>query len=299
MASRLPPRVVVVTRPTEFERLLERHGTAQQAAFFLRTRDQSLDPVRERHERQEAAVTEVAAAIPPHWRRARVGRSDLDRFLFEPEDLVVAVGQDGLVANLAKYIDEQPVIGINPDRDRFEGVLVPHGVEAIRALLPRAAEGAIEIEARTMVRARLDNGEELYALNEVFVGHRSHQSARYEIAYGVEEEAHSSSGLIVATGTGATGWARSIHHSRDCALEMPQPEDPRLVFFVREAWPSVATGIDCVEGIVDEDAPLTLTSRMDVGGTVFGDGIEADRLEFGWGRRVEVGTAERRLRLVR
>jgi hypothetical protein len=29
----------------------------------------------------------------------------------------VAVGQDGLIANGAKYLDRQPVVGINPDLD--------------------------------------------------------------------------------------------------------------------------------------------------------------------------------------
>lgn len=43
-------------------------------------------------------------------------RGDLDRFLFEPDDIVLALGQDGLVANVAKYLDGQPVIGSNPSR---------------------------------------------------------------------------------------------------------------------------------------------------------------------------------------
>ena len=54
-----------------------------------------------------------------------------------------------------------------------------------------------------------------------------------------------------------------------------------------------------MEGLVDEGIPFELTSRMDDGGTIFGDGIEADRLEFGWGRRVEITAAERCLLLVR
>ena len=45
-------------------------------------------------------------------------RGDLDRFLFEPDDLVVIVGQDGLVANVSKYLDGQPVVGINPILNR-------------------------------------------------------------------------------------------------------------------------------------------------------------------------------------
>src|SRR5919201_6198828 len=124
------PRAVVVTRPTEYATLLARHGTHAQASFFLSSRGQSIDPLAERHHRLEAAVGQVLAAIPVAWRRASVTRADLDRFLFEPSDLVLAVGQDGLVANLAKYLHGQTVIGVNPAPDLYEGVLVRHPPEA-------------------------------------------------------------------------------------------------------------------------------------------------------------------------
>ena len=50
------------------------------------------------------------------------------------------------------------------------------------------------------VAAEADDGQRLLALNEVFVGHTSHQSARYRVTFGDAEERQSSSGVIVATG---------------------------------------------------------------------------------------------------
>ncbi|MEM7244562.1 MAG: hypothetical protein AAF533_04425 [Acidobacteriota bacterium] len=296
----LPPRVVVVTRPTDYEWLLHRHGTPQQARFFLEQRgDDTLESLRDRHESFRAIVGRVLTAAPPQWRRARVGRDDLDRFLFEPGDLVVVVGRDGLVANTAKYLSGQPVIGIDPEPELNEGVLVPHAPSAASELLALTAEERVEVEERSMVVARLDDGQELVALNEIFVGHVSHQSARYEIACRGAEESQSSSGVIVATGTGSSGWARSIATSRRTRVRLPRPTDRRLVFFVREAWPSRATGAELVEGKLGRRDELVLRSRMDHGGVIFGDGIESDRLRFGWGRRLTVGLARQRLRLVR
>ena len=146
-----------------------------------------------------------------------------------------------------------------------------------------------------MAEARLDDGVTLVALNEVFVGHRSHQSARYTLAAGGRAERQSSSGLIVATGTGATGWARSIMQASHIALELA-PTAPRLGYLVREAWPSPATGTDIVAGLVESE-PVVITSEMDDGGTIFADGIESDHLLFGWGRRVSIGVSSRRLAL--
>ena len=296
------PRVVVVTRQTEYAALVARHGTREQARFFLATRGRTLEELEAVDSDFRKAVIAVSAAIPVEWRRARVDRGDLDRFLFEPEDLVVAVGQDGLVANVAKYLAGQLVIGCNPDPSRNEGVLVRHAPGAAARLIPTLpsaiAAGDLPIEERTMVRARLDDGSGLLALNEIFAGHQSHQSARYRLAAGEREERQSSSGIVVTTGTGATGWGRSIALERHSTVVLPRPEERALAYFVREAWPSVATGATLTEGRVADDAVLAISSEMNDGGVVFGDGIEADHLEFGWGRRLEVKVAEERLRLL-
>jgi NAD kinase len=293
------PRAIVVTRASEYQALLARHGTRAQAAFFLERRGQALQDLERRHALLQAALEAVSRAIPPEWRRVRLDRSDLARFVFEPEDLVVAAGQDGLVANAAKYLTGQLVLGLNPDPDRYEGVLVPHRPEQAPGLLRAMAAGEVEVEVRTMVEARLDDGQRLLALNEVFAGHRSHQSARYRIALGGREERQSSSGVIAATGTGATGWARSINGERRRPLTLPGPVDPAIAFFVREPFPSVATGVSIDGAVLDRAHTLELVSEMNEGGVLFGDGIEDDQLDFAWGTRARLGAAEERLRLVR
>jgi NAD kinase len=292
------PRVVVVTRQTEYAALLARHGTREQARFFLATRGRAIEELEAADGVFRATLAAVSAAVPMEWRRVKVDRGDLDRFLFEPDDLVVAVGQDGLVANVSKYLTGQPVIGCNPDPSRYEGILVPHAAAEMGLLVPAAMAGEAPIGERSMVEAVLDDGLRLLALNEVFVGHQSHQSARYSIRLADRNERQSSSGVVVTTGTGATGWGRSIALERHSALAMPAPSERALAFFVREAWPSVATGATLTEGRVEEDTALAISSEMSEGGVVFGDGIEADRLEFGWGRRIEVRVAPERLRLV-
>lgn len=292
------PRVVVVTRATEYELLLARHATRSQAKFFLETRGQKIDAVEARHRAFESAAAEVTAAIPLEWRRNRVSRDELDRFLFEPDDTVVALGQDGLVANVAKYLDGQPVLGVNPDPESYDGVLVPLPPEAVRDLLAPATQRRAATESRTMVQASLDDGQSLIALNEIFVGHQSHQSARYRIGGPDKLERQSSSGVIIATGTGATGWARSIHRNRKTAVKLPSPTERRLAFFVREAFASVATGTSLTDGTLFPEDSLEVVSEMNTGGVVFGDGIEADRLAFDWGMRLEIRTAEKTLELV-
>jgi hypothetical protein len=293
VSSTLAPRVVVVSRHSELDELLARHGTRGAAAYFLRQRGRDLDEVTARHEALRAALAEVGRAVPADWRRGHVERADLPRFLFGPEDIVVAVGQDGLVANVAKYLDGQPVIGVDPEPGRNPGVLVRHAAGAVAGLLRQSGIG----EQRTMVVARLDDGQELYGLNEVYVGHASHQSARYVLGTpDGDRERQSSSGLIVGTGTGATGWCASIARERAAAPAPPAPDDRRLCWFVREAWPSPATGVRQDAGLLAAGQEIELTSESERL-VVFADGLESDAIELSWGQRVRVGVAERRLRL--
>lgn len=290
------PRAVFVTRETDYELLVARHATRDQARFFLETRGQRIEEVEARHHLFHAVLASARVAVPAEWRQALVKRADLDRFLFAPDDVVVPVGQDGLVANVAKYLGEQPVIGVNPAPDLYDGVLARIAVERLAKLFTASLAGAAGIERRTMVQATLDGGETLTALNEIFVGHRSHQSARYRIAIGDTAEDHSSSGLIVASGTGATGWARSIAEATHLDLALGH-EERAVGYWVREPFPSIATATTMRAGKLT-DRPLSVTSRMNDGGVIFADGIEQDFIAFDWGRRVAIAPAPRSLHLV-
>ncbi len=291
-------------RRTELDELIERHATRGQAAFFLKTRGRSIEDARERDRAVKGAIAAVSAAIPADWRRGSVERADLPRWSFDPGDIVVVVGQDGLVANVARYLDGQLVIGINPEPERNPGILVPHSPVAAGSLLvASAASGAgrragIEIESRVMVRAQVDDGQSLIALNEIYIGQPTHQTARYTLTVpGGRAERQASSGLIICTGTGATGWGRSAWIERHSPVDLPAPADQRLAWFVREAWPSPVTGVECTQGVLGRGQSVGLSAESDRL-VAFGDGIESDAVSVSWGQRVSIGLAAQTLHLV-
>ncbi len=293
-------RVVIVTRPTPLEQLIQRFGTYGQARFHLQSRSESIDWFEQLHQRLEDGLRLAVSALPTHLPYVRVARDDLDRFLFAPDDGVMIVGQDGLVANVAKYLHGQLAFGINPDPAHYDGVLCPHAPATSGSLIDwcAAQDTRFRVEARVLAEAQREDGQRLLALNEIFVGHRSHQSARYRLRVLDVEERQSSSGLIVATGTGSTGWARSIVTQRGIAQAMPTPIEQRLAWFVREPWPSVASGAALNFGSVDSRAALRVVSEMGEGGVIFADGIEGDCIEFVSGQSVQIGIAAQRLNLV-
>jgi hypothetical protein len=295
------PRAVIFTRRTPLQLLLAQHGTLGQARFFLESRKQRIASYEDGHERFMAALTHATSGIPEDWRRAVLDRDAVDRFLFGPDDVILAVGQDGLVANVAKYLTGQPVVGVNADPTRFDGVLCRIHPSSAGAALRWAAHRdspKFHLDARTLVDAMTDDGSRLRALNEIFVGHVSHQSARYTLTFDGRTENHSSSGIICATGTGATGWARSIRLQRSIKDAPPSPNDPSLEFFVREPFPSVSTATGLSYGRIREGSALRVVSQMGEGGVVFADGVEADRLPFSDGRSLTITLAPERLLLV-
>ncbi|GHJ46589.1 hypothetical protein Cs7R123_39310 [Catellatospora sp. TT07R-123] len=298
MSATLATRAVVVSRRSELSELLGRHGTRAAAEYFLRQRGREISEVEERHTAQQAALAVVSAALPADWRRGQVDRDDLARFLFAPEDVVITVGQDGLVANVAKYLDGQPVVGVNPEPRRFPGVLARFSAQQAAVLLRDVPAGRCETHRRAMVVATLDDGQQLAGLNEVYVGHQSHQSSRYLLtAPDGRRERHSSSGVLVGTGTGATGWCASVALERGMSQELPGPDAHDLCWFVREAWPSQATGVQCTAGRIAPGQQLSLTSESERL-VVFADGVELDHLVLAWGQRVDIGPSPRQLHLV-
>lgn len=306
-------KVIIVTRRTMLEELVERHGTRGQARFISASRGESLVEVEEAHDRYVAALAAVRSAVPAGVRSQVIERGFLPTFLFGPHDLVVTLGQDGLVVNVAKYLAAQPVLAFNPDPERIDGVLAPFPATIAATTLTAAIAGWLPARAFTMARAALDDGQAVDAVNDLFIGVGSHASARYRLEYGGRAEMQSSSGVIVSTGAGSTGWYRSVmtatagvaaaHLGRRAVGDLREryrfdPEAKELRFSVREPFVSRTSAADIVCGTVNAGDTLEIVSQMPQGGVIFSDGMEQDFVRFDAGMRAVIRVADRCLRLL-
>jgi NAD kinase len=301
-------KVVLVTRRTRLDELVARYHSVAQARFYIEHLGADFADYQREHATYLQAKASALAAIAPFRRRQVIDRQFLPNFLFGPDDIVVALGQDGLVANTMKYLEGQPLVGVNPDPARHDGILLPFKADDLPAVLAAVARDRRAAKAVTMAKATLSDRQALYAVNDLFVGPKSHTSARYEIALGEAREIQSSSGIIVSTGLGSTAWMRSIVTGalaiagggvdRD-AVYRPLPWDAdRLVFAVREPFPSVSSRTDIVFGAIRRGNELRLRSLMPEHGVIFSDGIETDFLQFNSGTEARIGIADRRGQLV-
>jgi NAD kinase len=299
-------KIVLVTRRTRLDDLLARHHTLSQARFYLEHLGADFSDYLKENAAYAHSLQQCVAALQDWGRYQIVERHYLPNFVFGETDIVVALGQDGLVANTLKYLDHgQPLIGVNPEPQRWDGVLLPFLPGELARVLGDVASERRPTRAVTMAEARLSDGQTLRAVNDLFIGPRTHTSALYDIELGGQRESQSSSGLIVSTGLGSSAWLKSVVTGslgvaralagavdHEPAPYQPLPWDTdRLTFVVREPFPSRSSRAELVYGNVTAPQTLTLRSRMPDHGVIFSDGMEADYLRFTAGMEARIGVA--------
>lgn len=307
-------KIVVVTRKTRLEELIERFNSREQARFYIEHLGGDFSDYEREYETYTQATGELRRSLARlnQLKVQVIERAFLPNFLFAETDIVVTIGQDGLVVNTAKYLAGQPVVAVNPDPARFDGVLLPFRVPQAGQVIAGLLAGRSRSRAITMAEAALNDGQMILAFNDLFIGMRSHGSARYRITFGPQSERHSSSGLIVSTGAGSTGWLSSMVHmaagiarfaaGANSSIEPGRLrfgwEEPKLIFVVREPFVSRTSQAGLVAGVIPEGEELILESYMPDQGVIFSDGVEADYVGFNSGAIARVGIAKQKTNLV-
>jgi NAD kinase len=301
-------KLVIVTRKTRLQELVERFNTRSQAKFYIEHAGGDFADYEREDDAYRSSLEVLRRSLDFEMPQQLVDRLLVPTFQFQKEDLIVTLGQDGLVANTAKYVGAQPIVAVNPEPGRFDGILLPFLPDQARSAVGEVIDAKARIREVTLAEIKLQDGQRLLAFNDLFIGARSHVSALYRITFRKKSEIQSSSGVLVSTGAGSTGWLSSVFNmasgvSRFCGgtpvkpIRMPW-EDPRLIYVVREPFVSRHSQANIVAGLLASGEELVLESLMPSGGAVFGDGMEADFLQFNSGATATVRAAEQRVRLV-
>ncbi|MBG2915544.1 MULTISPECIES: sugar kinase [Proteus] len=293
-------RFVLVMRKSRLQELIERFNTWSQAKFYLEHNNVEVKDYLNEHNLYQKQLTEAELILKSLGRFQLLERGLLPSYQFSPRDIVVVIGQDGLVANTLKYLNGQPIIAINPDPSRWDGKLLPFEIGQLKETVINTINKKMPFKTVTFAQATTNDGQSLLAVNDLFIGPKSHTSARYILQWNGTEEVQSSSGIIVSTGLGSTGWFQSILAGAMAITgEASHPllqgfswSERKLQFSVREPFPSRTTGVALTFGTIEPDSPLQLGSLMPENGVIFSDGIEDDYLQFNAGCIAHIGIAD-------
>ncbi len=304
-------KIVLIKRKTRLEDLIARYNTIAQARFYIEHMGSDFSDYILEDEHYKQAISKAQAQLEELGRVQVVDREFVPNFIFGEQDIIVVIGQDGLVANTLKYLTKQVLIGVNPDPARWDGVLLPFTVADLKLIVPEVFRQRRPVREVSMAKAALNDGQTIYGVNDLFIGQRTHVSSRYRIQLGGRQEYQSSSGIIVSTGLGSTGWLKSIlagavsivNFSAEKPIGAGQmkklPWDIDYLYFsVREPFPSKTSKADIVFGKVEKESPLRILSQMPENGVIFSDGMESDYLQFNSGIEATITVAEKRGHLI-
>ena len=298
---------IIVKNKTRLESLIERFNTKAQAKFYIERLGGNFADYEAEHDTFHHSLISLQTKLSKLIKNKTVERVYLPSFIFSEKNLIVVIGQDGLVANTAKYANNCPIIAVNPDKSRYDGILLPFNTSNFVSAVEKVMAGRYKVKTVGFAEAKLNDGQRLLAFNDLFIGVSSHVSARYKISYNNQMEEQSSSGLIVSTRAGSTGWLSSVFNmaygvtglfETDLQPKRPQLQDDELLFAVREPFQSVRTQIGITAGIIRDQENLRIESLMPANGVIFSDGIETDFLKFNSGAIATIGMAKETAKLV-
>lgn len=301
--------LVIIKGESRMKQLKKRFNTKKQAQFYMKSKGINIDEVEEEDNAIERSI-EAAQKISSSMMRTQVvDQNFLPNFSFGEDDVVVVIGHDGLVANTAKYVHNKPIIGVNPDPSLYDGILLPFTLDNYKKAVDKVRKNQHCFKEVTMAEAKLNDGQRLLAFNDFFIGHQAHKSARYKVHFQNREEQQSSSGIIVSTGAGSTGWLSSLINMANCinaqfggsgTIQQQQLSwnTDKLVFVVREPFLSRASNIQLTSGFITQQQQLRLESSMPKEGVIFSDGVTDDFIAFNSGTIAHIGIAEEKAILV-
>ena len=298
---------IIVKNKTRLESLIERFNTKAQAKFYIERLGGNFEDYVEEHETFQDSLNSLQTQLSKVIKHKTLERVFMPSFIFSENNLIVVIGQDGLVANTAKYSKGIPMVAVNPDKKRYDGVLLPFDTSNFIGGVENVISNNYQSKTMRFAEAKLNDGQRILAFNDLFIGASSHISARYKISYNNNQEEQSSSGLIVSTPAGSTGWLSSIFNmaygvtslfEKDLKVERPKLKDNELLFAVREPFQSMRTQTGIIAGVIKHQKVLTIESLMPTNGVIFSDGIETDFLKFNSGSIATIGIAPETAKIV-
>jgi len=298
---------IIIKNKTRLESLIERFNTKAQAKFYIERQGGDFNDYESEHETFYHSLHLLQTQLTNVIKHKIVERAYVPSFIFSPKNMIIVIGQDGLVANTAKYANNIPIVAVNPDKKRYDGILLPFDTSNFIGGVEKVIANKNSSKIMQFAEAKLNDGQRLLAFNDLFIGASSHISARYKISYNNDTEEQSSSGLIISTQAGTTGWLSSIFNmaygvtgafEKNPKHKMVKVNSGELLFVVREPFQSIRTQTDINIGIINDHKSLTIESLMPTGGVIFSDGIESDFLKFNSGMIATIGISRETANLV-
>jgi len=277
-------KILVVTKMSKFEReKLATHLSDENLVARYNALGESGLRILAAHLLHQEAIATCARELKPD--QVVSLESLKDHGLSPRYEVIIALGGDDFFKLVTHHNKGSlPILGVNSDPLSSVGALLPVTISELPEALKRLESGDYRIEPWTRISLRINGVECGSAINDIVLGKRDFRlTSRHELEYRGQKVTQRSSGMLISTGVGSTGWYASAglylgDHDRSF------PKTARYARFeLRE--PSVTvTEVDgvrvtrlpqLVEGTLSEGASLRITSLNDDEGIASRDSLDS------------------------
>ena len=239
----------------------ERHFTALQKRYHP-----MVEPLRLSHEENQRTIAAVCHALDA----ARLSYECIYRGQLKQisgYDLLLSIGGDGTLLEVARHAGDLPILGVNSDPTRSTALFCAADRTTFATCLAALLAGTLRQVSLTRLQMAInDTVLPHYALNDLLVTHSNPAAmASYTLRLDTISEAQKSSGIWIATAAGSTAAIRAAG-----GRVMPLRSRKRQ-YLVREPYMGDGRRYQLRKGLIAPDLPLQVTSRMRRG-RVFIDG---------------------------
>ncbi len=204
-------QALIILKKTKFELDEERYPDREFYAKITSLQNNCYERIYRSHLRQLES-RKILQEIFGH--ENCVFRDEFDRKNPSDYEYLIALGGDNHFTYVAHYAKGTKVIGCNSDVKTSRGVLLGFSPEMLRNAVENNFQDT-EIMEWSMIYGRLDYPEGTFmetvgCVNEISIRNMSPDlTSRYLIRYKDSQEEQKSSGLLLYTGAGSTGWYSS------------------------------------------------------------------------------------------
>jgi len=191
----MAPKILVVRKMSSLEYYYSGAHRSEELQKSHEEQNQTLQKILEQIEKNNAPYQVIT-------------RKDLTEALVQNYDLLVSAGGDGTAIAVAAFNKDIPQLNLKTDARSKGHLCCQDPIQALDDFF----NGDYQTEEWTRQAVYLDGNLIGRALNETAVGEgmKFTKMARYDIETDQKTEPHKNSGLIIATGTGSTGWPNAF-----------------------------------------------------------------------------------------
>jgi len=276
--------ILVVTKMSKFEREKRETNLSDEdlVARYNAVGESGLRILAAHLHHQEAIATCVRELGPE---QVIALESLRDHELTSRFKVIIALGGDDFFKLVTHHIEGSlPILGVNSDPSSSVGALLPITIEELPEALKRLEKGDYRIDPWTRISLRMNGVECGSAINDIVLGKRDFRlTSRHELEYQGVKVMQRSSGILISTGVGSTGWYASAglylgDHDRSfpktaryARFELREPS----VTVTEVDGKRVTRLPDLVEGTLVENETLRITSLNDDEGLACRDSFDS------------------------